>query len=105
MAATTLSPADRIYTDGLTKNGLEFFWEYPASMNVIEYSQMDAGSGPSCDSYVLFNRSYNDWLTVNYGTWMTLEPFRVPDAIAAGLDAWPSAWTNGNATLYRVSCE
>jgi 4-amino-4-deoxy-L-arabinose transferase-like glycosyltransferase len=102
--AATLRPDDRIYTDALSRAGLEFFWKYPQSMSIVNLSEMGADDEVPCNSYVLLNNSYMDWLVANYGMWYTLKPFTLPNVAKDPPSHWQQSWTNGNAALYRVAC-
>jgi hypothetical protein len=73
-------------------------------MNVVNLSELTADAAIPCDSYVLVNRSYRQWLVDNPGMWYTLKPYTEPPAVAAPPADWQQTWTNGNATLYRVAC-
>lgn len=105
LAAGIITAADRIYTDPLSRNALEFFWGYPDMTNVSNFADLPADAQVPCGSLVLMNASYVDWLQVNRGMWYTLEGFDLPDQIASPPEAWSRIWTNGNADLYRVDCE
>lgn len=102
--AATLRPADPIFTDALSRAGLEFFWKYPQTMNVTNLSDMTRDAEIPCDSRVLLNRSYRQWLLDNPGMWYTLTPYSEPEVVGNPPSDWEQAWTNGNATLYRVAC-
>ena len=102
--AATLRPEDAIYTDALSRAGLEFFWHYPQTMNVVDLSRLPRDAAIPCGSYVLVNRSYRQWLVDNPGMWYTHEPYTEPEVVGAPPADWLATWTNGNATLYRVAC-
>jgi len=97
-------PSDRIYTDALSRAGLEFFWQYPASTDVLDISEMQPDEFVDCGAYVLINRSYINWLENNFGMWYTLAPFSMPAELREPPDRWDVTWANGNATLYRARC-
>ena len=102
--AGVIRPEDRVYTDALSRSGLEFFWKYPQSMNVTNIDDLALDATIPCDSYVLLNDKYSNWLTTNFGMWYTFEPFELPDVARNPPDFWERTWTNGNARLYSVSC-
>lgn len=102
--AGVVRPGDRIHTDVMSRNSLQFFWKYPASMNLAIYGDPDYEFQPECADMVLRNLSYNHWLTVNYGSWMTLQRFTLPEQVATPPENWAVLWTNQNATLFEVGC-
>lgn len=102
--AKVIGPEDRIYTDPLSRAGLEFFWKYPLTMNVIDVREVSRGETVGCGSYVLTNDSYTKWLVNNYGMWYTLEPFTLPEIVRNPPAEWERSWSDGNATLYHVGC-
>lgn len=99
-----IQPTDRIYTDALSRAGLEFFWRYPATVNIVDISEMQPDEQVQCGGYVLINRSYINWLENNFGMWYTLAPFSLPAELQELPAQWDVSWTNGNATLYRAEC-
>jgi hypothetical protein len=102
--AGVVSPGDRIHTDVLSRNALEFFWRYPGQMNIAVYGEPGHEFMVRCDEYVLRNLSYNEWLTTNYGTWWALRRFELPTAVQQPPKNWRIQWTNRNATLFKVVC-
>jgi 4-amino-4-deoxy-L-arabinose transferase-like glycosyltransferase len=102
--ASTIAPRDTVYTDPLSRAGLEFFWRYPQQMNVIDVDDMRDEAVLACNSYVLYNRDYADWLELNYGMWLTLDAFNAPGFFRNPPPNWERLWTNQNATLFRVRC-
>lgn len=102
--AGVLSPKDRIHTDALSRNALEFFWGYPGEINVSLYGEPDQRLVVGCGEYVLRNTSYNQWLTANYGMWLTLRGFALPAIVQKPPENWRVQWTNQNATLFKVVC-
>jgi hypothetical protein len=102
--AATLRPDDRVYTDALSRAGLEFFWKYPRTMGIVNLGAMRPEDEIPCNSYVLLNNSYIDWLVDNFGMWYTLTPFTMPDEARDPPPNWSQTWTNGNAALYQVAC-
>jgi len=102
--AGVLSPRDRIHTDVLSRNALEFFWGYPDEMNICVYGEPGQQLTVRCDEYVLKNRSYSKWLTANYGMWLTLRRFELPAIVQEPPENWRIQWTNQNATLFKVAC-
>jgi 4-amino-4-deoxy-L-arabinose transferase-like glycosyltransferase len=99
-----VSPEDRIHTDPLSKNGLEFFWRYPGKMNVSVYGEPGQHDMVQCGDYVLRNRSYNSWLTSRPGMWLTMKGFETPSAVENPPETWHVQWKNENATLFKVAC-
>lgn len=102
--AGVLTPRDRIHTDVLSRNALEFFWRYPDVMNVSVYGNPGRQITVRCDEYVLRNHSYNGWLATNYGSYLTMQGFELPQVVGKPPANWRIQWTNGNATLFRVVC-
>jgi hypothetical protein len=102
--AGVVSPKDKIHTDAISRNGLEFFWRYPAEMNISVYGEPGRPLTVSCGEYVLRNQSYSRWLTINYGMWLNFGGFEVPPAVQKPPDNWQVVWTNGNATFFKVAC-
>jgi 4-amino-4-deoxy-L-arabinose transferase-like glycosyltransferase len=102
--AGVLSPRDRIHTDVLSRNGLEFFWRYPEKMNISVYGEPGKQLAVSCGDYVLRNPSYDLWLSTNRGSWLTMRGFELPAIVRKPPESWRVQWTNQNATLFRVSC-
>lgn len=102
--AGVLSPKDRIHTDAISRNALEFFWRYPAEMNISVYGEPGRPVAVRCGDYVLRNLSYDRWLTVNYGMWLNFGGFEAPPVVQKPPENWHVAWTNGNATLFKVAC-
>jgi len=102
--ATVLSPNDVIHTDPISRNSLEFFWRYPARMNVSAYGEPGRPLTVRCGEYVLRNLSYDQWLTVNYGMWLNLRGFELPPIVQKPPENWQTLWTNRNATLFKVVC-
>lgn len=101
--ASVLQPDDVIYTDPLSRNGLEFYWRYPATMNITNVNGLADDAIP-CDSYVLVNPSYVDWLELNRGMWLTLGGFEAPSTFREPPPEWSEIWANHNARLYEVTC-
>jgi hypothetical protein len=99
-----LSPEDRIHTDILSRNALEFFWKYPDTMNISVYGTPGEQPVVRCDEYVLRNHGYNLWLSTNYGMWLTMGGFEVPANVKKPPENWRIQWTNQNATLFKVAC-
>jgi hypothetical protein len=102
--AAALSPSEMIHTDPISRNSLEFFWRYPAKMNVSVYGEPGRPLTVRCDEYVLRNLSYDQWLTINYGMWLNLRGFEVPPAVRKPPENWHVVWTNQNATLFKIAC-
>lgn len=102
--ASVISPKDRVHADALSRNGLEFFWRYPGEMNVLVYGEPGRPIVVGCNDYVLKNRSYIEWLTANYGMWLTLRGFELPAVVQKPPENWRVQWTNDNATLFKVTC-
>ena len=102
--ANVVSPKDRIHTDVLSRNALEFFWRYPDEMNISVYGEPGQQFIVRCDEYVLKNISYNQWLTTNYGMWLTMRGFELPTTVREPPENWHIKWTNRNATLFKVVC-
>ena len=102
--ARVLSPKDRIHTDALSRYALEFFWRYPEKMNILVYGEPGYQLTIHCDDYVLRNHSYNRWLAVNRGTWLTLRGFEIPTVVKDPPRNWRIQWANQNTTLFRVGC-
>lgn len=102
--AAIIQPSDRIYTDALSRAGLEFFWRYPATVDIVDIGEMQPDENVDCSGYVLINRSYINWLENNFGMWYTLAPFSLPPELREPPAQWEVSWTNGNAMLYRVQC-
>ena len=102
--AGVLSPKDTIHTDAISRNGLEFFWGYPAKMNVSPYGAPGRPVTVRCGDYVLRNLSYDRWLTVNYGMWLNVGGFEAPPVVQKPPESWRVVWTDGNATLFKVTC-
>ena len=102
--AGVLSPKDRIHTDALSRNALEFFWRYPDQMNISVYGEPGHPIVIGCNEYVLKNRSYIEWLTTNYGMWLTMRGFELPALVQKPPENWRVEWTNHNATLFKVIC-
>lgn len=102
--ADTIRPEDRVYTDPLSRAGLEFFWGYPQKMNIVNIAEMTADDTVACDSFVLLNNNYTNWLVNNFGMWYTMRPYTLPDIMRAPPPEWQRTWTNGNAQLYEVRC-
>jgi hypothetical protein len=103
--ASVLSPKNRIHADILSRNALEFFWRYPDEMNVSVYGEPGQSIVVDCNDYVLRNLSYIQWLTTNYGMWLTLRGFELPAAVQNPPENWRIQWTNQNATLFKVVCD
>jgi hypothetical protein len=102
--AGILSPKDRIHTDVISRNGLEFFWRYPEEMNISVYGEPGRPLVARCDEYVLNNPSYNLWLSTNYGSYWNMRGFELPTPVQKPPANWRVQWTNGNATLFKVVC-
>jgi hypothetical protein len=102
--AGVVSPTDRIHTDALSRNSLEFFWRYPDKMNVFVYGEPGHSDTIQCGDYVLRNRSYDDWLTSRPGMWLTMRGFETPSAVQNPPANWRVQWTDENATLFKVAC-
>lgn len=103
--AKVVSPSDRIYTDALSRAGLEFFWDYPRSMNIENIADLAPDASIPCGGYVLINASYDKWLTNNFGMWYTFEPFELPKVASNPPPDWEQRWDNGNARLYYITCK
>jgi hypothetical protein len=102
--ASTLEPSDPIYTDPLSRASLEFYWGYPATMNITDVDGLADDATLPCDSYVLLNPSYVDWLELNRGMWLTLDGFRAPDSFDQPPAEWTEIWADHNARLFQVTC-
>ena len=105
LAGTVLSPSDRIHTDALGRNALEFFWRYPDEMNISVYGEPGRQPAVRCNDYVLRNISYDHWLTIRPGMWLNFGGFEVPSAVTEPPKNWDIVWTNQNATLFKMVCQ
>jgi hypothetical protein len=99
-----VSPEDRIHTDPISRNGLEFFWGYPDKMNVLVYGEPSQRNMVQCGDYVLRNRSYDAWLTSRPGMWLTMRGFELPTMVENPPEDWRIQWKDENATLFKVAC-
>jgi len=100
--AHLLGPSDRLYTDPLSKNGIEFFGNYSSKVNIINYSELPVDKKIPYGSYLLVNKSYNEWLKINKGTWLNKDGFQLPHVVKNPPKTWKKLWYNNNAVLYRV---
>jgi len=104
LARDMLAPEDRIHTDAISRNALEFFWGYPKAMNIAVYGEPGKKFSVHCNEYVLRNLSYSHWLASRRGMWLTFRGFELPDLVARPPVNWRVQWTNQNATLFKVVC-
>ncbi len=102
--AKVLTVDDRIHTDVISRNALEFFWRYPERMNISVYGEPGQQLHPQCNDYVLNNESYNQWLATNVGSFWAMRGFEAPASVKHPPDNWRVEWTNGNSTLYKIEC-
>lgn len=99
--STILKPTDRLYTDILTINGLEFFWRYPNRMNVVNFEDMTVTPQPG--DYVVANKANLNWLVDMAGWWPTEHTTYVkPTMVEQPPASWETTWRSDDAALYRV---
>jgi len=100
--AGLVRPGDRLYTDPLSRKGLQFYWGYPAQMNVVDFEQMDRDDVEP-GSFVLVDRYRLDWLDVNVSMWLTEDyGYHEPEFSGGDPAGWDVRWRSPYATLYRV---
>ena len=98
-----LTPDEQIYTDFISKRGLEFFWHYPEKMKVINFEGMKSPEGIPAGSFVLTNRRYANWLDINSGMWLSdSSGYKKPEFFDQPPPSWKRVWGNANAALYHV---
>jgi len=96
-------PSEKIYTDAISKKGLDFFWRYPEKMKTINFEGMKSSEDINARSFVLINRRYADWLDTNSGMWLSKSSsYKKPAFFKDPPESWETIWKNNNATLYHI---
>jgi hypothetical protein len=102
-ASAIVGPDDHLYADILTLHGLQFYWSFPDSARTVNFEDMEPGSMPEQDAFVLVNDRYLEWLSRYKGWWPTKgDSWVVPDFLRAPPDSWERVWSGLNTTLFRV---
>jgi len=105
-ASHDLSPEQTVFTDAISKKGLEFYWRYPDELKVIDFEGIKSTADIPQGSYVLTNRQYVDWLVLNAGMWLTKNAvYKKPEFIDKPPRTWKRLWKNTNASLFEVESE
>lgn len=103
IVSSYVKPEEQIYTDFISKRGLEFFWSYPEKMKVINFEGMKSSDDIHAKSFVLINRRYADWLDTNSGMWLSdSSGYKKPEFFDHPPLSWKTIWKNANAVLYCV---
>lgn len=103
IVSSYVKPEEQIYTDFISKRGLEFFWRYPDKMKIINFEGIKSSDDINAGSFVLINRRYADWLDTNSGMWLSdSSGYKKPEFFDHPPPSWKRVWGNANAALYHV---
>lgn len=98
-----IPPSATVYTDAISKKGLEFFWKYSDDSSIINFEAMQSTEMVKPGSYVFIQKEYLKWLTVNAGMWLSEGTvYRSPPFVTQQPAEWDRVYQSHNATLFQV---
>lgn len=96
-----LPSSSTIYTDAISKKGLEFFWRYPDHANINNFEGMTSTRMIHTGSYVLIQNKYLRWLNINAGMWLSDgRIYRQPPFVTDPPPGWNIVFQGKDTSLF-----